>query len=199
MKRSSTSILLVSGSLLLLWAQTVQADTLKITSTPDGATVEIDGVKVGTTPFEAQFPGGYFHKNLLGARLEHSMTLRVRKEGFTSKEIEMTEGAIPCVRYNMPAGAYRAECWLLKTNHFDVALEPLSKSFTGTVVATTAGNLKTEMRPELPVEDIVQQSKPAVVALKRPDGQGTGFFITETGVIATNAHVARGEDTLIVE
>jgi serine protease Do len=53
------------------------------------------------------------------------------------------------------------------------------------------------MRPELPVEDVVQKSKPAVVLLKRADGQGTGFFITETGVIATNAHVARGEQTLV--
>jgi serine protease Do len=199
MKRAFSCILLVLGSLLLLLAQTVQADSLKITSTPDGATVEIDGVKVGTTPYEAKFPGGYFHKNLLGTRLEHSMTLRVRKEGFTSKEIEMTEGPIAYVGYSIFAGAYRAERWLLKTDHFDVALEPLSKSLTGTVVATTAGNSKTEMRPDLPVEDIIQQSKPAVVVLKRPDGQGTGFFITETGVIATNAHVARGEDSLIVE
>lgn len=199
MKRAFICILLVAGSLLLLLAQTAQADTLKITSTPDGATVEIDGVKVGTTPYEAKFPGGYFHKNLLGSRLEHSMTLRVRKEGFTSKEIEMTEGPIGYVAYNMFAGAYRGECWLLKTNRFDVALEPLSKSFTGTVVTTTAGNSKTEMRPELPIEDIVQQSKSAVVVLKRPDGQGTGFFITETSVIATNAHVARGAQTLVAE
>jgi serine protease Do len=53
------------------------------------------------------------------------------------------------------------------------------------------------MRPELSVEDVVQKSKPAVVLLKSPDVQGTGFFITETGVIATNAHVARGEQTLM--
>jgi serine protease Do len=199
MKRAFTCVLLVPGSLLLLLAQTAQADMLKITSTPDGASVEIDCVKVGTTPYEAKFPGGYFHKNFLGARLEHSMTLRVRKEGFTSKEIEMTDGPIAYVGYNMFACAYRAERWLLKTNHFDVALEPLSKSFTGTIVATTAGNIKSEMRPELPVEDIVQQSKPAVVLLKGPDKQGSGFFITTTGVIATNAHVVRGEETLTTE
>ena len=53
------------------------------------------------------------------------------------------------------------------------------------------------MRPEPPVEDVVQKSKPAVVLLKSPDIQGTGFFITETGVIATNAHVARGEQALM--
>ena len=47
MKRASTRILLLSGSLLLLLAQPAHADTLKITSTPPGATVEIDGLKVG--------------------------------------------------------------------------------------------------------------------------------------------------------
>lgn len=38
------------------------ADTLTITSTPSGAKVEINGVAEGTTPFEKEFPGGYFHK-----------------------------------------------------------------------------------------------------------------------------------------
>jgi hypothetical protein len=38
------------------------ADKLHITSTPPGAVVEINGVAVGTTPLEKDFPGGYFHK-----------------------------------------------------------------------------------------------------------------------------------------
>ena len=76
---------------------------------------------------------------------------------------------------------------------------PVSKSFTGgSSDSRMVGKLQDRMRPELPrVEDVVQKSKPAVVLLKSPDLQGTGFFITETGVIATNAHVARGEQTLI--
>jgi hypothetical protein len=38
------------------------AESLKITCTPPGATVELDGVLEGTTPFEKDFPGGYFHR-----------------------------------------------------------------------------------------------------------------------------------------
>jgi serine protease Do len=188
--------LLFSLSLLLFLARCANADSLKITSNPSGATVEIDGVVVGTTPYEMKVPGGYLHKpsTVFGTRLGHSMVLRVRKEGYATKEIVMTDGPMPWLAVN---GAHRGDYWLLKTNHFDVALEQVSKSLTGAVVATVAENARIEMRPELPVDVVVQKSKPAVVLLKRPDGQGTGFFITETGVIATNAHVARGEQTLV--
>ena len=127
------------------------------------------------------------------------MRLRVSKEGFTSKEIEMTEGPVSFIGITPLATEYRGNCWLLKTNHFDIALEPSSKAFTGTVVTTAASKSNGEMRPELPVEDIVQRSKPSVVLLRRPDGHGSGFFITETGVIVTNAHVAEGQQTLVAE
>ncbi|HEY5029850.1 MAG TPA: trypsin-like peptidase domain-containing protein [Candidatus Angelobacter sp.] len=39
-------------------------------------------------------------------------------------------------------------------------------------------------------------ASPAVLRLERPDASATGFFITDTGVIATNAHVARGVSSL---
>ena len=182
--------------LLLLHPQIGNADTLKITSSPSGATVEIDGVVVGKTPYEMKVPGGYFHKthSVFGERLEHPMLLRIAEEGYATKEIEMTEGPMKWVALN---GTYHGDYWLLKTKHFHVELEPLSKSLTGAVVVTLAGNSKVEMRPELAVEQIVNQSRPAVVLLRGAKGQGTGFFITDTGVIATNAHVARGEESLV--
>ena len=60
----------------------VRAESFKITSTPAGASVEIDGAVVGTTPFEVDYPGGYFHKThtVFSARLEHRMVLKVSKE-----------------------------------------------------------------------------------------------------------------------
>ncbi|MGB2634632.1 MAG: trypsin-like peptidase domain-containing protein [Candidatus Acidiferrum sp.] len=44
---------------------------------------------------------------------------------------------------------------------------------------------------------MVERTKPAVVCLKALNGFGSGFFITETGIIATNAHVARGDSSLL--
>jgi len=63
------------------------ADKLRITSTPPSATVEIDGVATGTTPFEKDYPGGYFHKTRtsFGARLEHPTVARVSLAGTRRK------------------------------------------------------------------------------------------------------------------
>lgn len=131
--------LLFSICLLVFSAQTANADSLKITSNPSGATVEVDGVVVGTTPYEMKVPGGYLHKpsTVFGTRLGHAMVLRVCKEGYSTKEIVMTEGPMPWLAVN---GAHRGDYWLLKTNHFDVVLEPISKTLTGAAVATIEGN-----------------------------------------------------------
>jgi hypothetical protein len=66
------------------------ADKLRITTVPPGATVQINGVIVGTTPYEQSIPGGYLHKTKtsLGSRLEHPMVARLTLEGYAAKEIQ---------------------------------------------------------------------------------------------------------------
>jgi serine protease Do len=194
--RFRSDLLLPAGVICLLVAPAYAvADTLRIISTPPGATVEIDGVVAGTTPYEKDFPGGYFHKTKtsVGSRLEHPMVARITLAGYASKEIELTAGPMEWIGLN---GRSHGEYFLFKSDHFDVTLERFSKSLTGSLTAAVAGNAKVEMRPELAVEDVVEKSKPAVVLLKSPRGQGSGFFISDTGVIATNAHVAKGQDAL---
>jgi S1-C subfamily serine protease len=51
-------------------------------------------------------------------------------------------------------------------------------------------------RREMPTEEIVRRTAPAVVQLFGIELQGTGFFITDDGLIATNRHVASGAATL---
>jgi PEGA domain len=49
-------------SIILVAAQICQAkDRVSIISDPPGATVEIDGIAVGKTPYQFEVPGGYLH------------------------------------------------------------------------------------------------------------------------------------------
>ena len=161
------------------------ADKLRITTVPPGATVQINGVLVGITPYEQSIPGGYLHKTktALGSRLGYPMVARLTLEGYAAKEIQLTEGPMS---------------WVLKTDHFQVELQSASKTFTGAVESVSGSSaLVLGPRPELSLEELVGRTKPAVVFLKSLTKSGTGFFITETGVIATNAHLARGEEALL--
>jgi len=186
--------------LLFLCPVLTPADTLKITSTPPGASVEINGVTVGTTPYEEQVPGGYFHKTrtALGRRLQHPMIARISLAGYATKEVQMTEGPMNWVSLK---GHNHGEYWLLKLTHFHVDLDPISKVFTGNISAdipeAAEAPRETDLEPAPPLEDIIARAKPAVVRLKGLRKSGSGFFVTEKGVIATNAHLARGEGSLL--
>ena len=181
---------------LLVCPARAKSETLKITSVPPGATVEIDGVQAGTTPFEKDFPGGYFHKPRMsvGSRLEHALVARVSLAGYATKELRMTDGPMNWISVN---GRNHGEYWLFKSDHFEVTLQPNSQAFTGGVTAKLNGAGTVDLRPELPLDELIRQTKPAVVLLKGLDKSGTGFFVTDTGVIATNAHVAADEESLV--
>jgi len=191
---SHPELTLCYALLLLCCPQRAAADKLQITSTPPGATVELDGVVAGTTPFEKDFPGGYFRKTRtsMGARLEHPVVARISLTGYASKEIKLTEGPMNWISLN---GRNRGEYWLFKSAHFSVELQPITETFTGGITAKVSDS-SIALAPELSLEELVRQSKPAVVYLKGLDKSGSGFFVTGTGVIVTNAHLARGEETL---
>ena len=196
----STHLFLPAAALVLLCPAKALPDTLKITSNPSGATVEINGVAVGITPYEENVPGGYFHKTktALGQRLQHSMAARISLATYAAKEIQMTDGPMNWVSLK---GHNHGEYWLLKMKHFHVDLDPISRVFTGSIAADVAASTASaaSLEPELSVEDVVACAKPAVVYLKSLTKTGSGFLITETGVIATNAHLARGEQSLLAQ
>ena len=192
---SRMELALCAALFLLACPAPIFADKLQITSNPSGAAVELDGVAVGTTPFEKDFPGGYFHKTRtsMGSRLEHPIVARISLSGYATKELTLTEGPMLWVSLY---GRVHGEYWLLKSNHFQVNLQPVSDIFTGEVSATLS-NGSIELKPELSREELIGRTKPAVVCLRGSDKSGSGFFVTGTGVVATNAHVARGEETLL--
>jgi S1-C subfamily serine protease len=185
--------LTAAAVLCVLFPITASAEKLRITSVPSGASIQINGVLVGTTPYEKEIPGGYLHKTktTIGSRLEHPMVARLTLDGYAAKEIQLTEGPMNWVSLK---GHNYGGYWLLKTDHFHFELQPASQIFTGGVENASVAS---DPRPVLSLEELVRQTKPAVVYLKSLTKSGTGFFVTETGVIATNAHLARGEEALL--
>jgi S1-C subfamily serine protease len=167
---------------------------LVITSAPSGAAVQINGIFVSRTPYQKDIPSGYLHrtKTSLGSRLEHPMIARLTLDGYAAKEIQLTEWPTNWVSLK---GHNYGGYGLLKADHFHVELQSASQTFTGGV--ESAASTTAEPRPELSLEELVSHTKPAVVYLKSLTKSGTGFFVTETGVIATNAHLARGEEALL--
>src|SRR5260370_13914780 len=128
----------------------------------------------------------------MGSRLEHPIVARVILAGYASREIKLAEAPMNWISLN---GRNRGEYWLFKSDHFEVELKAISETFTGGITAKVCDS-SIGLAPELSIEELVRRSKPAVVYLKASDKSGSGFFVTGTGVIVTNAHLARGEETL---
>ena len=181
--------------LLMLFPIVTRADKLTITSNPPGATVEIDGVKVGTTPFVKDYPGGYFHrtKTVFGSRLEHPLVARIKLDGFAPKVVQLCDGP---TQWRDMRGKDHGEYWTFKVSSFAVSLAPIAKEFTGEVAVKTARNTSVEYVREMKLEEVVELVKPSVVYLEGSTKTGTGFLVTRTGPIATNAHLARDEESL---
>jgi PEGA domain len=116
------SLVLLVSSLL---AARSHAETLTITSTPPGATVEMDGVIVGTTPFTTDFPGGYFHKphTVFGSRLNHALTAEVSMGGYLTRRVTLTDGPFEWIAVN---GRQRGNYFLLKSSRFDINLDSVA-------------------------------------------------------------------------
>jgi len=182
-------------ALFLFLPTRVSAEKLIITSNPPGATVEINGIAVGTTPYEKDLPGDYFHRKHLprlaprtsACRASQPRRLRNKRDSANRRSRRMDLLEWPQTRF------------LFKTNHFDVQLDSIAQTFTGEVGATRAAAAPSAPRPEPALEEVVSRAKPAVLYLKGLDRSGTGFFVTDTGLITTNAHVARGEGVLLAK
>lgn len=174
------------------------ANTLTITSTPSGATVEINGLEVGKTPFVYKVPGSYFHKphTSFGSRLEYPMVVRVSLEGYASEKLTVTEGPFAWRSFmGRSDGVY----YQLKSDHFEVTLVPLKDVFTGApVISAEKSTELSSSSPALSPDEIAKQSDPAIVRVEGNLGSGTGFFVTDTGVIATNRHVVEGQSNLFI-
>jgi hypothetical protein len=134
-RRNCLNASLVLPAVLLLAART-HAEKLTIASTPSGATLEIDGAVVGTTPYEIAYPNGYFHKThtVFGTRFEHAILLHIYKKGFAPQKLALTSGPFDWVAVT---GRHYGKYFVLKSQRFDITFEPAGKSGGGTMEAST--------------------------------------------------------------
>jgi hypothetical protein len=103
------------------------------------------------------------------------MAARISLPGYTTKELQMTDGPMNWVSLK---GHSHGEYWLLKLKEFHVDLDPISKVFTGNISADIpeASNAPRELTPDPPLEDVIARAKPALVRLKGLMKSGSGFF-----------------------
>jgi S1-C subfamily serine protease len=176
------------------------AQHLEINSTPPGATVEIDGKAVGTTPYVSKksLPGGYFHKTatVFGARLGVPVHARLSLAGYISKDLELTAGPMRWIALN---GVDHGDYYLFKDKVFNVTLTPEAKAFTGAIIAAAPISSTASPGPEMPIEDLVDKTSLAVLRLSTSEGSGSGFLVTNTGVLVTNAHVVGSDSDVTVK
>lgn len=121
-------------SAILPLAPRAPGETLVITSAPSGATVEIDGAVVGTTPYEISYPNSYFHKphTVFSARLEHAMVAHIYKDGYAPQRLTLTSGPLEWVAVT---GRHHGKYFVLKSERFDIKLEPASERSVGSIEA----------------------------------------------------------------
>jgi S1-C subfamily serine protease len=123
------------------------------------------------------------------------MIARVSLTGYATHELALTEGPMEWIDLH---GRNHGQYWVLKSDEFRVDLDAVGSTFTGSVASNVSAAVQpASVSPELSLEELVRGTKPAVVYLKGLDRSGSGFFVTETGVLATNAHVARGTSAFL--
>jgi hypothetical protein len=133
--------LLLFVPLPLCRRSSAQARSLKIISNSPGATVELNGVFAGSTPFCEEFsrrlfpPNDYVVRPAPGARDD---------------------------RASLAARPRRA--WVFKSDEFRIERDPVASTFTGSVSSPSSHVLQpADVQPELSLEELVRRTKPAML------------------------------------
>ena len=189
----SIGVMTIGGHMAMAGDKQVQ-----IESTPPGAQVDINGNMICTTPCSLNVSKGYFgaKHTAFSAHSDAPLRIRLSKQGFVPKDVLLTVGP---ERWTSLNGQNSFTYYLLPTDHFQFHLDAVTDFIGVAGTPDAAAEMKTNSNAKsMSTEEIVRTALPAVVQVEGSDARGSGFFITDRGVVVTNAHVVRDQSSVTV-
>jgi hypothetical protein len=198
-----TKIIALTAILLCGAVSTYAKKTLRIESDPAGARVEIAGEFAGTTPLTRENIKDFVFQGPLYAWSEFLATplqMTVSKEGYVTQTIIITKGPFVWASFDRTTIKY---FYAISSTYFNVKLQKVgeflgSNPLVGSSQLSATAVTDPDKKSHLSTEEIVRKAMPAVVTVRSSGGSGSGFFITDTGVVVTNKHVVEGSQTVSV-
>src|SRR5262249_51135832 len=216
---NALALLLLAGLALPLWkARAAEPAALliapaaaygkipiRITSDPPGATVQLNGRTYGVTPLEIpveEYAVRGHGRWVWSSYLNQQITMTVSKEGYSSKTGQITQGPLRWTNLNGTTVHYY---YVITNTTWHVKLDKKVEFTSVNPFAPPAGVtvnapavITTSSAPAMTAEQVVVAALPAVVTVRTEAGTGTGFFITDGGVIVTNQHVVSSSTSVSV-
>jgi S1-C subfamily serine protease len=170
------------------------SDTVTIASDPPGARVEVNGKVIGTTPLNWKVGNWALNPSkswALSKHLDTPLTMTLIKEGFVPRTISLTGAALRWVSLN---GASSYVYYVIGSTTYNVKLQKVGDFLGGSPFNTLGPTDPGGSGNEGSFEAMINRALPAVVTITSSSGSGSGFFVSNSGVIVTNKHVVGHAD-----
>lgn len=178
-----------------IWGK--KPETVLITSDPPGARVEANGHYLGVTPYEWKVGNWALNPKKSFAtskKLGERVIVTVSADGYVSKTLEFTSQPLQWVSLN---GMNRQTYYVITSTSFHFELEKVS-AFLGENPYREREGDSPDNGPSTQAGALIRAALPAIVMIKTPEGSGSGFVITESGIVVTNKHVVGSHQSVTV-